>query len=85
MIVPRHPERFQAVAALIERSGLGCDTSPAAAAGSAREGTQVFLGDSMGELMLFYAAADVAFVGGSLVCASAGTIYSSRLRWVCPC
>ena len=30
-------------------------------------GTQVFIGDSMGELPMFYAAADIAFVGGSLV------------------
>lgn len=65
ILVPRHPERFAAVAALVERAGLKavrrscgerCDVS-----------VQVFLGDSMGELTLFYAAADVAFVGGSLV------------------
>jgi len=65
MIVPRHPERFQGVAALIERASMSYITRS-----SGRQcvaGTEVFLGDSMGELMLFYAAADIAFVGGSLV------------------
>lgn len=65
MIVPRHPERFQGVAALIERAGMSCVTRSGGRQCVA--GTEVFLGDSMGELMLFYAAADIAFVGGSLV------------------
>ncbi|MDX1433752.1 MAG: lipid IV(A) 3-deoxy-D-manno-octulosonic acid transferase [Gammaproteobacteria bacterium] len=65
VLVPRHPERAGSVAALCRRRGLevfmrtqGVDV-PA--------GIDVFLGDTMGELPLFYAAADVAFVGGSLV------------------
>lgn len=65
LLVPRHPERFGEVAALVERSGLKCvrrsEGRPCA------PDTAVFLGDSMGELLLFYAAADLAFVGGSLV------------------
>lgn len=65
MIVPRHPERFQGIAALIERAGMSCVTRSSGQQCVAS--TKVFLGDSMGELMLFYAAADVAFVGGSLV------------------
>jgi 3-deoxy-D-manno-octulosonic-acid transferase len=65
MIVPRHPERFQGIAALIERAGMSCVTRSSGQRCVA--GTKVFLGDSMGELMLFYAAADIAFVGGSLV------------------
>jgi 3-deoxy-D-manno-octulosonic-acid transferase len=65
VIVPRHPERFTKVAALCEKSGYrivrrserrACDAS-----------TGIVIGDSMGELNLFYAASDVAFVGGSLV------------------
>lgn len=65
VIVPRHPERFAKVAALCEKSGYrivrrseqrACDAS-----------TEIVIGDSMGELNLFYAASDVAFVGGSLV------------------
>ena len=65
VLVPRHPERFSAVQALLKRrkfehvsrmSGQPC-----------RQSTQVFLGDTMGELPVFYAASDVAFVGGTLV------------------
>lgn len=65
LLVPRHPERFEAVAHLcvdqgyvIVRRSLG---DPCVAR------TDIFLGDTMGELMLFYAASDIAFVGGSLV------------------
>ncbi len=65
ILVPRHPERFAAVAALLEREGF---TSVTRSSGATCEAaTRVFLGDSMGELTLLYAAADVAFVGGSLV------------------
>lgn len=63
--VPRHPERFPAVAAQLERAGLPFVTRSSGAA--CAPATQVFLGDSMGELTTFYAAADLAFVGGSLV------------------
>jgi len=65
VLVPRHPERFDRVAALCAARGYRVvrrsESRPC------EPGTAVFLGDSMGELMLFYAAADVAFVGGSLV------------------
>jgi 3-deoxy-D-manno-octulosonic-acid transferase len=64
ILVPRHPQRFEAVARLVEKSGFTCarrsQWPPAAAAA-------VLLGDSMGELFAYFAAADVAFVGGSLV------------------
>ncbi len=62
--VPRHPERFAPVAAELERAGM-----PFVARSSGETcttDTQVFLGDTMGELTSFYAAADVAFVAGSL-------------------
>jgi 3-deoxy-D-manno-octulosonic-acid transferase len=65
VIVPRHPQRFDAVAALLERSGLRYQRRSANAPLDA--GTQVLLGDSMGELFAYYAACDVAFVGGSLL------------------
>ena len=65
LLVPRHPERFPAVAAQLERAGLPFVTRSSRALCTAE--TRVFLGDSMGELPLFYAAADVAFVAGSLV------------------
>jgi 3-deoxy-D-manno-octulosonic-acid transferase len=65
VIVPRHPERFEAVAGLCRRRGfsvrLRSEAQPCTG------DIQVFIGDSMGELPLFYAASDVAFVGGSLV------------------
>ncbi len=65
ILVPRHPERFSTVATLCVKQGFAvvrrsenkkCGVD-----------TQVFVGDSLGELMMFYAASDVAFVGGSLV------------------
>ncbi|QQS53393.1 MAG: lipid IV(A) 3-deoxy-D-manno-octulosonic acid transferase [Candidatus Competibacteraceae bacterium] len=65
LLVPRHPERFDSVAALCRQRGFSVarrSERNVHAADSA-----VFLGDSMGELLLFYAAADLAFVGGSLV------------------
>jgi 3-deoxy-D-manno-octulosonic-acid transferase len=65
VLVPRHPERFGAVAELCRKRGyptvLRSQRTPCS------DETAVFIGDSMGELPLFYAAADVAFVGGSLV------------------
>lgn len=65
ILVPRHPNRFDAVRALIARRGTRF-------ASRSREGTpgsdvDVFLVDTLGELLMFYAAADVAFVAGSLV------------------
>jgi len=64
ILVPRHPERFTAVATLAARRGL--DVVRRSAAGEPRD-ADLFLGDTMGELLLLYAAADIAFVGGSLV------------------
>lgn len=64
VLVPRHPERFDAVAELCARQGFPpARRSTGAAPGAAA----VYLGDTMGELPLMLAAADVAFVGGSLV------------------
>jgi 3-deoxy-D-manno-octulosonic-acid transferase len=61
---PRHPERFAAVAANATRAGQRVATRRADAL--PRADTEVFVIDTLGELMSFYAAADVAFVGGSL-------------------
>jgi len=65
VLVPRHPERFSKVAAVVRRRGLRVvlrsqhpeDCSD----------VDVYVGDTMGELPVLYAGADVAFVGGSLV------------------
>ncbi len=65
ILVPRHPERFDEVAALCHEQGFSLTRRSETAPPDA--GSQVFLGDSMGEMMLFYATSDVAFVGGSLV------------------
>src|SRR5690554_4367597 len=63
VLVPRHPERFNGTAELLRREGLQfCRRSR----GDFPDGqTQVYLGDSMGELLMLYGAADLAFVGGS--------------------
>jgi len=65
VLVPRHPERFPAVADMIREQGLDFVSRTGGERCSA--GTRVFLGDTMGELPLFYAASDIAFVAGSLV------------------
>jgi 3-deoxy-D-manno-octulosonic-acid transferase len=70
VLVPRHPQRFAAVAGLLEANALPFERrSLTAAAGNSAVApqTQVLLGDTVGELSLLYAAADLAFVGGSLV------------------
>jgi 3-deoxy-D-manno-octulosonic-acid transferase len=65
VIVPRHPQRFDEVAALIEQHGLRMQRRSENVAIAAD--TQVVLGDSMGEMFAYYAACDVAFIGGSLL------------------
>jgi 3-deoxy-D-manno-octulosonic-acid transferase len=65
VLVPRHPERFGAAAALARRRGYA--TAMRSRPPPRFDGVDVFVGDTMGELTLFYAASDVAFVGGSLV------------------
>lgn len=65
MIVPRHPERFGTTETLVKRARF--DYGLRSRARDSYRGIDVFIGDSMGELQMFYAASDVAFVGGSLV------------------
>lgn len=65
ILVPRHPQRFDEVAALARARGLGMkrrslEEFPAS-------DTAVWLGDSMGEMASYYAAADIALIGGSLL------------------
>ena len=64
ILTPRHPERFDSVAAMIEKSGLS--SSRRSEIPVCKPGISVYLGDTMGELTVFYAASDIAFVGGSL-------------------
>jgi 3-deoxy-D-manno-octulosonic-acid transferase len=65
VLVPRHPQRFDGVAALLARLEIDFDRRSGLA--PVRPDAQVLLADTMGELTSLYAAADAAFVGGSLV------------------
>ncbi|MYM68940.1 3-deoxy-D-manno-octulosonic acid transferase [Pseudoduganella sp. FT55W] len=67
LIVPRHPQRFDEVEKMIAVRGLNVQRrSKLALDGSVLE-ADVLLGDSMGEMFAYYAACDIAFVGGSLM------------------
>ena len=65
LIVPRHPQRFDAVAELLGQRGLkfvrrsGGQPVP--------QDVPIVLGDTMGEMLAYFAASDVAFIGGSLL------------------
>ena len=65
VIVPRHPQRFDEVARLMGEQGLPLVRRSSGVPVPAE--CSVMLGDSMGELSAYYAASDIAFVGGSLV------------------
>ncbi|WP_321891808.1 lipid IV(A) 3-deoxy-D-manno-octulosonic acid transferase [Paraburkholderia tropica] len=77
ILVPRHPQRFDEVAALVARRNLKLERRSQwapASTGTAHadvpalpQDVNVLLGDSMGEMGAYYAAADVAFIGGSLL------------------
>jgi len=64
ILVPRHPQRFAEVAELLAGEGVSYIRR---SAGLPEAGTQVWLGDSMGEMVAYYACADFAFIGGSLL------------------
>ena len=65
VIVPRHPQRFADVAAMLGAQGLAFVRRSDARA--VPHDIRIVLGDSMGEMQAYYAAADIAFVGGSLL------------------
>lgn len=65
VLAPRHPERFDAVAQLLEQQGVNYVRRSSARAPDAE--TAVWLADSMGELLSWYQLADVVFIGGSLI------------------
>ncbi|MCU0622065.1 MAG: hypothetical protein MUC69_11245, partial [Gemmatimonadales bacterium] len=65
VLVPRHPQRFDDVAALVRSRGLGLARRSRDDAITA--GTRVLLGDTMGEMLAWCVASDLAFVGGSLL------------------
>jgi len=63
LIVPRHPQRFDEVQALVEKHGLS--VARRSAWNGAPQTADVWLGDSIGEMALYYAMSDVALLGGS--------------------
>ena len=67
LLAPRHPERFDAVEALVHREGVSMVRRTAIPEGAGRLQETVLLLDTVGELSGAYSAADLAFVGGSLV------------------
>ncbi len=66
VLVPRHPERFDTVAKLCHQRGFRIERRSEHKDGVAPD-TAILLGDTMGEMLLFHAAADVSYIGGSLV------------------
>jgi 3-deoxy-D-manno-octulosonic-acid transferase len=68
LLVPRHPQRFDAVADMASGRGLTVQRRSALAQPGAAVAAdvRVLLGDSMGEMFAYYALCDVAFIGGSL-------------------
>jgi 3-deoxy-D-manno-octulosonic-acid transferase len=67
VMAPRHPNRFGEVAAQLVSRGVRFVRRSQRPAAGATEEAEIVLLDTLGELLDFYAAADVAFVGGSLV------------------
>jgi len=65
VIVPRHPQRFDEVARLIDSHGFRLQRRSQHA--TIAHETEVYLGDSMGEMFAYYASCDLAFIGGSLL------------------
>ncbi len=69
LVVPRHPQRFDEVAALAEKHGLSVSRRSSWAAGPADDkeamAADIWLGDTLGEMALYYSLADVALLGGS--------------------
>lgn len=67
VLVPRHPERFDSVAELVQSEGLSCIRRSHHNTAELPSNTDVYLGDSMGEMMILFAASDLVFMGGSLL------------------
>jgi 3-deoxy-D-manno-octulosonic-acid transferase len=67
VIVPRHPQRFDEVARMIAEEGQAMARRSQLGDAAVAPGVRVLLGDSMGEMFAYFAASDVAFIGGSLL------------------
>lgn len=69
LLVPRHPQRFDEVAALATKAGFSVQRRSQldVEAIEATIAADIVLGDSMGEMAMYYAASDIAYIGGSLI------------------
>lgn len=67
VLVPRHPQRFAEVAGLIAQRQQPWARRSEQSDAPLPEDVRVYLGDSMGEMAAYYAAADIAYIGGSLL------------------
>jgi len=67
LLVPRHPQRFAEVARLIAQRGQPWGRRSEQADAPLPDDVRVYLGDSMGEMAAYFAAADIAYIGGSLL------------------
>lgn len=74
ILVPRHPERFDSVHTLTKQHGLSVErrsqrdaATPLSAQTPLSPQTQVYLGDTMGEMLVLLGAADICFMAGSLL------------------
>ncbi|EGQ9349973.1 lipid IV(A) 3-deoxy-D-manno-octulosonic acid transferase [Vibrio parahaemolyticus] len=65
VLVPRHPERFDDVFTLCQHQGF--NTVRRTSTHAVETNTQVYLGDTMGEMLVLIGAADICFMGGSLI------------------
>ena len=66
VVVPRHPQRFDEVAALMAQAGLSLSRRSSWLDGATADAAaDVWLGDSLGEMAVYYACADAALLGGS--------------------
>ena len=67
ILVPRHPQRFDEVAEMVAARRFSMQRRSALGAQMLAKDVDIVLGDSMGEMFAYYAACDVAFIGGSLL------------------
>ncbi|MCC7517088.1 MAG: lipid IV(A) 3-deoxy-D-manno-octulosonic acid transferase [Pseudomonadales bacterium] len=81
VLVPRHPERFSVVSQQCEAAGFR--TVRRSTGTAVTTDIDILVGDTMGELLAFYGAADIAFVGGSLVPVGGHNLIEPA-AWGCP-
>ncbi|AGW91637.1 3-deoxy-D-manno-octulosonic acid transferase [Ralstonia pickettii DTP0602] len=69
LLIPRHPQRFDEVAAMAARAGFSVERRSALDLDKVQAPitADIVLGDSMGEMAMYFAASDLAFIGGSLM------------------